>query len=189
MLQASRGSQHLLHSNKGYGIPNIACCDGPVFTLDSISSTIRSCREHYLIGSRFELIGTFFAGGPLELFANLGFARNFLGSLSHHYLNRIPRGNECNQTTVSAGGCLEAKPAFRIGIYPAFVSARRKPTRDKTNYHLVSDESKVRLWTNRADKTSVTGRRIKRALAVGILLWASLLLPIVALILFLRACT
>jgi hypothetical protein len=84
---------------------------------------------------------------------------------------------------------LEAKPAFRIGIYPAFVSARSKPTRDKTNYHLVSDESKVRLSTNRADETSVTGRRIKRALAVRILLWASLLLPILALILFLRACT
>jgi hypothetical protein len=79
--------------------------------------------------------------------------------------------------------------AFRIGIYPVFVSARSKPTRDKTNYHLVSDESKVRLWTNRADETSVTGPRMKRALAVRILLWASLLLPIVILIFVLRGCT
>ncbi len=53
-LQASRESQHLLHSNKGYGIPNIACCDGLVFTLGSIRSTIRSCRELYLIGSRIK---------------------------------------------------------------------------------------------------------------------------------------
>jgi len=54
---------------------------------------------------------------------------------------------------------LEAKPAFIIGIYPSFVSARSKPTRDKTNYHLVSDESKCVF--------GLTGQMKQASLAVG----------------------
>ena len=74
-------------------------------------------------------------------------------------------------------------PAIRKDFI-SLAEARQLLTRKKA-----CDESKVHLSTNRADETNVTGRRIKRALAVRILLWAALLLPIVILIFLLRGCT
>jgi len=47
----------------------------------------------------------------------------------------------------------------------------------------------VRLPNDSPDGTRFTRPRITRALAVRILLWASLALPILALIFLLRACT
>jgi len=47
----------------------------------------------------------------------------------------------------------------------------------------------VRLPNDSPDGTRFTRRRIKRALAVRILLWASLSLPVLALIFVLRGCT
>ena len=65
---------------------------------------------------------------------------------------------------------------------------RAKITR-KTDPCFISDESMVRLPNDSPDGTRFTRRRIKRALAVRILLWASLSLPVLALIFVLRGCT
>ncbi len=47
----------------------------------------------------------------------------------------------------------------------------------------------VRFWSNTPDESRLTRRRITRALGVRILLWASLALPVLALIFVLRGCT
>jgi hypothetical protein len=70
-----------------------------------------------------------------------------------------------------------------------FPSERRKIRSDKTDLFLISDQSKVRFSTNRADPTVPTPRRIKRHLAVRILLWVCFGLPILVLIFILRGCT
>ncbi len=58
----------------------------------------------------------------------------------------------------------------------------------KADPRFISDESMVRLWSNTPRESRLNHRRITRSVAVRILLWASLLLPILALIFLLHTC-
>jgi len=58
-----------------------------------------------------------------------------------------------------------------------------------TKSRLVSDESRVRPWTEKENTTRTTRRLLKRDVIARTLLWAFLALPILILIFVLRGCT